>query len=102
MIDCEGLNGDNEPLANSLTVPNVEYPRGNSVSQAARAVVQYPMSRFTNHSTPKEPSQPVSSISMPWAIRLAQPINTAVVDKIYPRFLYVFSDVICYVTGNLR
>lgn len=119
--DCEGLRGDAEPLANHLAVSSGNASAGSGrTSHSARATVQGHITRLANHVVPGAADQnapfealeemqiPVSSMSLPWATaneRMATSTTswaTDVVEKIYPRFLYVFSDVVCYVTGNSK
>ncbi|KAE9378224.1 FabD/lysophospholipase-like protein [Stipitochalara longipes BDJ] len=50
----------------------------------------------------KTKPQPLSSMPLPWAEHVSKPWRSVVSEKIYPRFLYIFSDVVCYVSGNSR
>jgi hypothetical protein len=43
----------------------------------------------------------MSSMAFPWA-EGSKHWPSDVVEKIYPRFLYIFSDVVCYVSVNLK
>ena len=42
-----------------------------------------------------------SSMALPWA-EGSKHWPSDVVERIYPRFLYIFSDVVCYVSVNLK
>lgn len=46
----------------------------------------------------------VAALPLPWAgdQDKPDPWQTYVVKEIYPRFLYIFSDVVCYVTRNTK
>jgi hypothetical protein len=51
---------------------------------------------------------PIEAMPLPWVNTESTPPSSkihwtdTVVAKIYPRFLYVFSDVVCYLSNELK
>ncbi|KAE8443409.1 hypothetical protein EG329_001890 [Mollisiaceae sp. DMI_Dod_QoI] len=111
--DSEGLRGG-EPLANQLGAHSrPAHGRDRRDSSSTRAAVLHTVSRIRNsvaqtsshHDTEVEAGLESSvTLPLPWTeeLDLCQTWQSVVVNKIYPRFLYVFSDVVCYVSGNSR
>ncbi len=115
--DCEGLRGDSSPIASQVDT---------RIRKAKAGKLRKPLptrSNATSHQTRPSPSiqiqpdlaqeviferglknkpQPISTMHLPWAERASKPWRLVVSEKIYPRFLYIFSDVVCYVSGNSR
>jgi hypothetical protein len=109
------LRGDSNPVANQIESRILKVKAGKLRKTA-------PMStRVPIHQTqPRLPIEPdlaqetllerglenkplsISTMSLPWAKASSHPWRSVVSEKIYPRFLYIFSDVVCYVSGNSR
>ena len=58
-------------------------------------------SRHGSHAEGEPIPMSIASMPLPWHVD-SRHWQSDVVEKIYPRFLYVFSDVVCYVSGNSR
>jgi hypothetical protein len=100
-------------LANQLWVEaHTAHSRDRRDSSSARAAVRQTVERIRNGVTQStspsdyeiEEGLEPSALPLPWTQDLDECLTwqSVVVNKIYPRFLYVFSDVVCYVTGNSR
>jgi hypothetical protein len=75
--DCEGLDGNNLPLATAALERMKPRKHGDSrIPKAARTMIQW--------ATEEQNSRQ-------WAVA-----------NLYPRVLFTFSDVVCYVTRNFR
>lgn len=118
ILDCEGLRGDSNPIASQVDVRirkakvgklRKPVPMRSNTSQAimhhTTAVVSIQpdiaeeiiFDRGLNNKP-----LPTSTMPLPWAEHSSKPWRSVVSEKIYPRFLYIFSDTVCYVTGNSR
>lgn len=120
MTDSEGLLGDSEPLANRFdnkfknTNGLKPEPQTSSMPTfiAGQGCNIYTMNRRFIQSAPLEdPLQsqiptPISILGLPWieveesSSKTASHWTDTVVARIYPRFLYVFSDVVCYISNG--
>ena len=107
-LDCEGLRGDSNPIANQVDTRIRKAKAGKlrkPVPTRSSATEQHqsgpPVQPDLAHWLPNKPL-PVSKMSLPWAERASKPWRAVVSEKIYPRFLYIFSDIVCYVSGNSR
>ena len=109
-LDCEGLRGS-EPLSNLQGSNGSGLQSRRSIRHAAREIV--PQSIRTHRSSARIPAlrqaeatsspPPVATMRLPWVDQGESRSWTSVVVKtIYPRFLYIFSDVVCYVSGSSR
>jgi hypothetical protein len=110
--DSEGLRGDSIPIANQVELQTGQGVTNMRSRPALRNRVGRLAHSVTSNSSPHSSrtvektrrSEAVAAFSMPWSSDpdLPEPWPSMVVRKIYPRFLYIFSDVVCYVTGNSR
>lgn len=95
------------------------YPRGTSVRQGRRG--KRPSSRFNLETLEREVAAHKDTASrgleLQWAATTSDPSSSGrvehktvvapntrqiIVKDLYPRLLYTFSDVVCYVTNNPR
>lgn len=118
-VDCEGFRGASQPLANSLEDHLKQLGRPDSPSaqryssnqdrlrRISRKVAQLPSRRSSSASEMRREVIPlaqmtVSSPSDQTQQEVEQDLSSLVVENIYPRFLYIFSDVVCYVTASSK
>ena len=97
-IDCEGLRGS-EPLVNQVWHQIRELQ-----ANARRRVLPHSRATDNDHlrTTYAQPP-PVAAMPLLWADQEgSDPWQVTLVRQIYPRFLYVFSDVVCYVSRNAK
>ncbi len=122
-VDCEGLRGA-EPLANTIwrqikdterqghghrrLLPQTRFSHNGAGEQSAACIsrgkhVEWLSAdtRTTANLHPELP--PVATLPLPWVDQdKAEPWQSSVVKQIYPRFLYIFSDIVCYVSRNTK
>lgn len=113
-LDCEGLRGDSNPIASQVEtrIRKAKSKLRKPVPMRPNAAVHQPplvtvIQPDLAHEVIlerglKNKPLPISTMSLPWAERATKPWRSVVSEKIYPRFLYIFSDVVCYVSGNSR
>ena len=120
LTDCEGLAGDSEPLANRFDnkfknthgFQNGPYTSSKAAPRTGQRPTMYAMNGRGAQSAQIEDyfqSQiptPISTLELPWidmantSSKIASHWTDTVVARIYPRFLYVFSDVVCYISND--
>jgi hypothetical protein len=103
-LDCEGLRGSGRSVASHLTASN-----GTQKGQHTTHSVRFGLG-VTNHTSTanqelklawgkaKLPSNPYA-LDLP---HISSQTHRLAVKELYPRLLYTFSDVVCYVTANIK
>ena len=101
IADCEGPGGS-VPLAGHIRV-NSGFDNLRRRSELVHRVLP-PISRSSSHSSSLQGPSTKKVSSMPLSRSDRNPPNwpIEVADLLYPRFLYVFSDVVCFVTRQVK
>lgn len=89
--DCEGTRGFSQPYASKL--PSFLQIFGTSGNEILAAIKQH--DKLARRAWPLKWQQIAQ-------VKDTEVWRREVVRNLYPRFLYVFSDVVCYVTNNSR
>ncbi|KAI0973070.1 hypothetical protein F4678DRAFT_37931 [Xylaria arbuscula] len=116
-VDCEGFSGTDKPIARQLLLQaqqsQASQPyadgtlRKSNISKSAKETLAEHASTVSDRITLKwgqlfSPVDAMSSFSKKGNAVVDSNTRTVVVKSLYPRLLYSFSDVVCFVTNNSR
>ncbi|KAH0556974.1 hypothetical protein GP486_005239 [Trichoglossum hirsutum] len=108
--DCEGLRGSSitalKKLAARSYEPNDSRHPSRSFGQSLRT--REPPEERLKRTLREHQEKATHDLRLIWAVKHAGPLQEDpssrqyIVKHLFPRFLYTFSDVVCYVTENAR
>ncbi|KAH7173285.1 uncharacterized protein B0J16DRAFT_405679 [Fusarium flagelliforme] len=114
-VDCEGFSGTDTPVARQLVMDAAKAPVSRAMQDGtlrpAPAPAVDPLARHTSSASIRVDLQwgkVLAPVEAPSALGRKRPgqvdpkSRNMVVKNVYPRLLYAFSDVVCFVTNNSR